>query len=569
MTQQQSPWLEGAYGWAFGEGGWNTGMDQNLLKFSFLFDKNIDGVVASLPAAVNGQSYFLTADNRLYFAVGTTWYSSPTPKWFEFKVRLTGNTYQFNGSTVVQIDSPAQLDSRLDSVELTVSTLGTAAFQNVEAFATQSQLDIVEAESQSYTDEKLSRYSLVSIADFGANPLSADNKVAIDAALASTEGNVIVPAGTYNYIGVLQKDDLYRLKGEGILKYKGGQIDFSQKKITPFPLTYKTVSVNLDDRDFSAQWPDWISHMVTQGADFTLVLVTNMPDGATGNTFERLPDAKIRSFIELALASGVRISMIKPHIVVDWDDSFVRSNILPSNEALHMSNWGIELEYYADLCDEYNVPLLCMTVEQPNQTKASLYSTWQTITSSLRSNHPTLKLTAAYTLSETKNNLGFYNSAQLCQANLLDLYGQNVYPSYTNKVYAETSGIGNITIDEVSSSMFQSAVGFNLRTPADNIDYVPKMAAARDAFGHDLFITEIGCMNRTDALISVVPPVADVATYKTQSLLIEATMQTLATMESVVGVAWWNVLGPFDYFNNSVVTEAEQSMIKYYKEGAV
>jgi GH24 family phage-related lysozyme (muramidase) len=27
MTQQQSPWVEGAYGWSFGEGGWNVGMD--------------------------------------------------------------------------------------------------------------------------------------------------------------------------------------------------------------------------------------------------------------------------------------------------------------------------------------------------------------------------------------------------------------------------------------------------------------------------------------------------------------------------------------------------------------
>jgi len=72
MAQQLSPWLEGAYGWSLGEGGWNSGMDQNLLKFSFMFDRNVDSIVASLPAAVNGQAYYLTTDNRLYFAVGTT-----------------------------------------------------------------------------------------------------------------------------------------------------------------------------------------------------------------------------------------------------------------------------------------------------------------------------------------------------------------------------------------------------------------------------------------------------------------------------------------------------------------
>jgi hypothetical protein len=153
MPQQHSPWLEGAYGWNFGEGGWNSGMDQNLLKFSFMIDHNVDGIVSSLPAASNGQAYFLTTDNRLYFAVGTTWFSGPTPKWFEFKDRSTGNTYQFNGSSVVLINSPSQIDNRLDAVELTVAGLGTAAFEDIGFFATQPALDIVEASAQAYTDD--------------------------------------------------------------------------------------------------------------------------------------------------------------------------------------------------------------------------------------------------------------------------------------------------------------------------------------------------------------------------------------------------------------------------------
>lgn len=152
MPQQQAPWLEGKYGWNFGEGGWNSGMDQNLLKFSFMFDKNVDSIVASLPAAVNGQSHYLTTDNRLYFAVGTTYFSTPVPKWFTIFVRSTGQTHQFNGTSLVQIDSPAQLDTRLDAVELTVASLGTAAFEDVSAFATQVELDIVEAQGQTYTD---------------------------------------------------------------------------------------------------------------------------------------------------------------------------------------------------------------------------------------------------------------------------------------------------------------------------------------------------------------------------------------------------------------------------------
>src|SRR3990167_6639160 len=152
MSQQQSPWVEGAYGWSFGESGWNPGMDQNLLKFSFLFDRNVDSIVASLPPAVNGQAHYNTVDSRLYFAVGTTYYSCPVPKWFSVIVKPSGDVWQFNGVNLVQIDSPSDLDIRLDSLELTASQLGTAAFEDVAFFASQSALDVVEANSQAYTD---------------------------------------------------------------------------------------------------------------------------------------------------------------------------------------------------------------------------------------------------------------------------------------------------------------------------------------------------------------------------------------------------------------------------------
>jgi hypothetical protein len=152
MTQQLSPWLEGAYGWNFGEGGWNTGMDENLLKFSFMFGGNVDSIVASLPPVSNGAAHFNSADNRFYFGVGSIWYSSPCPKSFIFKIKSNGDFYQFNGTSAVKIDNPSEIDSRLSSLELTVSSLGTAAFQNVEDFATQAELDVVEGQAQGYTD---------------------------------------------------------------------------------------------------------------------------------------------------------------------------------------------------------------------------------------------------------------------------------------------------------------------------------------------------------------------------------------------------------------------------------
>lgn len=152
MTQQISPWLEGAYGWGFGESGWNSGMDQNLLKFSFMFDRNVDSIVASLPPAVSGQAHYNTTDNRLYFAVGSTYYSTVVPKWFVIIVRGTGAAWQFNGTVLTQIDNAAQVNVRLSAVELTIAQLGSAAFEDTSAFTSQAALDIVEAQAQAYTD---------------------------------------------------------------------------------------------------------------------------------------------------------------------------------------------------------------------------------------------------------------------------------------------------------------------------------------------------------------------------------------------------------------------------------
>lgn len=228
MSQQLSPWLEGAYGWNFGESGWNSGMDQNLLKFSFMFDGNVDSIVASLPSVSNGAAHFLSTDNRVYFGVGNTWYSSPIPKHFIFKIKSTGAFYQFNGSSAVLIDNPTQLDSRLDGVELTISSLGTAAFQDVGFFATQGNLDVVEAGAAGYTDtlrsdvgnvsDSLKGAALIgyrnrnarskfdesiSVKDFGAvgNGI-ANDRSAINAAFSSGFKSIYFPSGTY-YIGSL------------------------------------------------------------------------------------------------------------------------------------------------------------------------------------------------------------------------------------------------------------------------------------------------------------------------------------------------------------------------------
>src|SRR5690606_8727542 len=141
MPQQTTPFVEGKYGWSFGESGWNGGMDENIVKFSYLFDRNLDGVVASLPTPlVNGQAYFLTTDNRVYYSAGGIWRSSSVPKWFTFIDKSTGDYLQYNGSALVPLPGLVDSSTRLSSVEAVLDTLGTAAFEDSSYFATVTQI---------------------------------------------------------------------------------------------------------------------------------------------------------------------------------------------------------------------------------------------------------------------------------------------------------------------------------------------------------------------------------------------------------------------------------------------
>lgn len=158
MSQQTAPFLESKYGWNFGESGWNTGMDENLLKFSYMFDRNIDGIVNSLPSAVTGQAYYLTTDKRIYFSVNNSWVSTPVPKWFSVNLRSTGQTYIYNGTVLSLVPNNTDLSSRLTAVELEIDGLGTASLKNEDFFASKDQLDVAVSQVNSYTDNQLNLY---------------------------------------------------------------------------------------------------------------------------------------------------------------------------------------------------------------------------------------------------------------------------------------------------------------------------------------------------------------------------------------------------------------------------
>jgi hypothetical protein len=153
MAQKISPWVGSYYGWSYGEDGWNSGMDENLLKFSFLFDGNIDSITATLPAPVNGQAHYNTVDNLIYYAVGGTYYTLTAPKWFSLKLKSTGQVWTFNGVELLPVESLDELRQDVDTLEVVIDSLGTAALESAENLATVAQLDVASAQAAQYTDD--------------------------------------------------------------------------------------------------------------------------------------------------------------------------------------------------------------------------------------------------------------------------------------------------------------------------------------------------------------------------------------------------------------------------------
>lgn len=251
MVQKTSPFIEGKYGWSLGESGWNTGMDENLQKFSYLFDRNIDGIVGSLPPVVNGKAYFLTTDKRVYFGIDGTYSSSPVPKYFQLVDKVTGQFYEYDGTTLNEIDSnnelKAELDAlnlELDSVQTTISSLGTAAFQPSTAFAPSTIQNLTDANlGSNLIGFKIAnvagavgrtlydKVKVVDVKDFGAvgNGV-ADDTASILAAIAYCFSNLpstlYFPKGTYLYssLGNLARTGFTMIGAgykETVLKFTG------------------------------------------------------------------------------------------------------------------------------------------------------------------------------------------------------------------------------------------------------------------------------------------------------------------------------------------------------------
>lgn len=129
MPASTSPFFGINYGWAYGESGWNSGMDENLQVMSFLDKGAVNDVVSSLPSTpANGYSVINTTDKLLYTYIGTWKIISPQEGMRLYVINL-GQDYQYLGGVWTQQATNKSLQTSVESLQ-TFNTNLTSASNN-------------------------------------------------------------------------------------------------------------------------------------------------------------------------------------------------------------------------------------------------------------------------------------------------------------------------------------------------------------------------------------------------------------------------------------------------------
>lgn len=124
MPAIQSPYFNINYGWVYGEDGWNTGMDENLLRSSFLMRNAVTEITSSLPSSPpDGYSCILTTDNLAYFRVEGIYVFVEIEEGYEFTTLVDGKRWRKESSGYVEIPTASGLNVRVEFLEGRIDTV--------------------------------------------------------------------------------------------------------------------------------------------------------------------------------------------------------------------------------------------------------------------------------------------------------------------------------------------------------------------------------------------------------------------------------------------------------------
>jgi hypothetical protein len=300
------------------------------------------------------------------------------------------------------------------------------------------------------------------------------------------------------------------------------------------------ISLSLDQRTPMSVTAKELDRIARLGANATLVVYCFISD-PTSTTFTRVSDDRVAEAFRLARDRGIRITLVKPHIVTDEQgDGFYRGTYAPASLDAFFANWQEQLLYFATLCAQNDVEYLALTCEQPAQTDASTYDRWVPLVQKLRDTEPGVKLTAAFTTLELFLLYTYWiPQSTPHMARLLDVFGINSWILLTDKVY--TPEAPNITVDELVAGWR----GGGGKTD----DHLGKLEAVCDGLRIPFLITEVGVQPRVDGLAKQdnSSPATGAEDFDVQALLYRSVLQGPLQSRWCTGASIWHTRAPFAF----------------------
>lgn len=315
-------------------------------------------------------------------------------------------------------------------------------------------------------------------------------------------------------------------------------------------LQYHSISYTISP---NTQIPDGqISHLKNLGAEVTLISMVNINDKTDSNP-KLDDDVSIKDAISRLRTAGIKIDMIKPHLGVNWSDGFSRGTYVPAVYSDFFNNWKNILLHYAEICEQNDIPILCLGCEQDDNFDVSHATNWEDIIADIRANYPKLLLTVAFSLSDLVPSYGWPAK--------LDYVGANLYPALSP--YLDENNLLNL--DDLKTYFYYDMNG----NPNG-----ARLSAINEAYHLPIFITETGCMPQKDGLIQLVSQYygQTPCDYHVSALFMETAFSGwMKDIPSIIGFAWWEAVGPFNFYDYNGTTESEADRVykKYVGGGLI
>lgn len=303
-----------------------------------------------------------------------------------------------------------------------------------------------------------------------------------------------------------------------------------------------------------------LDHLAYQGTDQSLIVMVNITSNTDSNPV-MMDNSRVKKAIDDATAKGVKTVMLKPHLGINWSDGTERYNLKPDDMTTMLMNWKAILLNYAKICNDNNIPVLCIGCEQRSMTVSAYAKIWQNIVDEIKIAYPKLKLTYAADSVEGVQ----YSTSCIYTLDGLDYIGLNLYPQWYKEEYNS-----NLTYRDIMPSAYYSYAptgeGFKFN---ERINYI------KETFNKDTYITEIGVMPFNDGLITLKSTNANDSTaernYNVPAICYESVFNTLAKNQNVVGISLWHTKFPFSYFDTDGLelgeSPAEEIVKKYVERG--